>query len=323
MLAAVHTRYGPPGVVHIEDVPVPSVRDDEVLVRVHATTVNRTDCGFRSGAPFFARAFTGLRRPRVTILGNEFAGRVERVGPAVTRFAVGDRVFGYDDAACGAHAQYLSIGETASLARMPETLTFAQAAPATEGSHYALTAIRKADIRAGQRVLVNGATGAIGSAAVQLLASRGVQVTGVCHSTHRDLVRSLGAERVIERDVEDFTQDDHTFDVVFDAVGKSSFGRCRRLLTSRGVFLWTDLGPGGQNPLLALVTPWLPGRSVLFGYPRHDQAMVEELSDLMKSGRFRPVIDRSYPLEDIVDAYRFVETGQKIGNVVIAVDHPD
>jgi NADPH:quinone reductase-like Zn-dependent oxidoreductase len=320
MLAAVHTRYGPPEVVGVREVPLPPVGDDEVLIKVHATTVNRTDCASRGGTPFFARAFTGLSRPRVTILGNEFAGQVERVGSAVTRFAVGDRVFGYDDTACGAHAEYLSIGETASLARIPESLTYAQAAPATEGSHYALTAIRKADIRTGQRVLVNGATGAIGSAAVQLLASRGVQVTGVCDSAHRDLVLSLGADRVIERDVEDFTRDDHTYDVVFDAVGKSSFGRCRRLLTSHGVFLWTDLGPGGQNPFLALVTPWLPGRSVLFGYPRHDQAMVNEFRDLMAAGGFRPVIDRSYPLPEIVDAYRFVETGQKIGNVVITVD---
>jgi NADPH:quinone reductase-like Zn-dependent oxidoreductase len=321
MLAAVHTRYGPPGVVQVMDVPLPNVRDDELLVKVHATTVNRTDCGFRGGTPFFARAFTGLTRPRVTILGNEFAGQVERIGSAVTRFHVGDRVFGYDDTACGAHAQYLSIGETASLARIPAALTYAQAAPATEGSHYALTAIRKAKIRGGQRVLVNGATGAIGSAAVQLLATRGVQVTGVCDSAHRDLVLSLGAERVIARDVEDFTQDDQTYDVVFDAVGKSSFGRCRRLLTPRGVFLWTDLGPGGQNPVLALVTPWLPGRSVLFGYPRHDQAMVEEFEDLMKTGGFRPVVDRIYPLAEIVDAYRFVETGRKIGNVVISVGH--
>jgi NADPH:quinone reductase-like Zn-dependent oxidoreductase len=321
MLAAVHTRYGPPDVVRLMDVPVPSMRDDEVLVKVYASTVNRTDCGFRGGTPFFARAFTGLSRPRVTILGNEFAGEVEAVGLGVTRFAVGDRVFGYDDTACGAHAQYLTISEAASLAQIPANLTFAQAAPATEGAHYALTAIRKARIRGGQRVLVNGATGAIGSAAVQLLATRGVPVTGVCDSAHRDLVLAWGAERVIDRDVEDFTQDLQAYDVVFDAVGKSSFGRCRRLLTPHGVFLWTDLGPGGQNPVLSLVTPWLPGRSVLFGYPRHDQAMVNELKDLMEAGRFRPVIDRRYPLAEIVDAYRFVETGQKIGNVVITVDH--
>ncbi len=318
-----HTRYGPPDVVRVMDVPTPVAKDNEVLVKVHATTVNRTDCGTRSAKPFFMRVVTGLVRPRVTILGNEFAGQVEATGSAVTSFAVGDRVFGYDDTVCGAHAQYLTIREDASLARIPANLTYAQAAPATEGSHYALAYIRKAKISAGQRVLVIGATGAIGSAAVQLLASRGVHVTAVCDTAHIELVQRLGAERVIDRMATDFTQDDQTYDVVFDAVGKSSFGRCRRLLTPHGVYLSTDLGPGGQNPFLALVTPLLPGRSVLSGFPRHDRAMMNEFKDLMESGQFRPVIDRSYPLAEIVEAYRYVETGQKVGNVVITVDQPD
>ena len=189
MRAAVHTRYGPPDVVRVMEVPTPAVEDHDVLVKVHATTVNRTDCAFRAGTPRFTRVLTGLPRPRVTVLGNEFAGQVEEVGPAVTHFAVGDRVFGYDDTACGAHAEYLAIAEDASLALIPPALTYTQAAPATEGSHYAFTAIRKARIVPGQRVLVNGATGAIGSAAVQLLASRGIQVTGVCDGAHRELVR--------------------------------------------------------------------------------------------------------------------------------------
>ena len=320
MKAAVHTRYGPPDVVRVVDVPTPAPRENEVLVKVQATTVNRTDCGFRGAKPFFARAFTGLVRPRVTILGNEFAGQVQAIGSSVTSFAVGDRVFGYDDTVCGAHAQYLTIREDASLARIPGSLTYGEAAPATEGSHYALAAIEKAKIRNGQSVLVNGGTGAIGSAAIQLLASRGVHVTAVCDTTHLDLVRRLGAERVIDRTVEDFTQDAQTYDVVFDAVGKSSFGRCRRLLEPRGVYLSTDLGPGAQNPFLALVTPVLPGKSVLFGFPRHNQAMMNYFRDLMESGLFRPVIDRSYPLDEIVAAYRYVETGQKVGNVVIVVE---
>lgn len=323
MKAAVHTRYGPPDVARVVDVPAPTAKDDEVLVKVHATTVNRTDCGFRGARPFFVRLFTGLVRPRVRILGNEFAGQVEALGAAVTSFAVGDRVFGYNDTAFGAHAQYLTIREDASLARIPANMTYTQAAPATEGSHYALGNIRKAKIRAGQRVLVNGATGAIGSAAVQLLASRGVHVTAVCDTAHLELVCSLGAERVIDRTVEDFTQDGQTYDAVFDAVGKSSFGRCRRLLEPRGVYMATDLGTGGQNPFLALVTPLLPGKSVLFALPRHDQAMMNDFKDLMESGLFRPVIDRSYPLEEIVEAYRYVETGQKVGNVVITVEHGD
>ena len=320
MKAAVHTRYGPPEVVRVVDVPTPVAKDNEVLVRVRATTVNRTDCGFRGAKPFFIRAFTGLLRPRVTILGNEFAGDVDAIGPAVTSFAVGDRVFGYDDSRWGAHAQYLTIREDASLALIPANLTYSQAAPATEGSHYALADIRKANIRAGQSVLVNGATGAIGSAAVQLLASDGVHVTAVCDTAHLELVRGLGAERVIDRTAEDFTQDQQRYDVVFDAVGKSSFGRCRRLLKPHGVYMSTDLGPRGQNPFLALVTPLLPGKSVLFPLPRHNQAMMKYFKDLMESGLFRPIVDRSYPLPEIVEASRYVETGQKIGNVVITVE---
>jgi len=323
MKAAVNTEYGPPEVVRVVDVPTPTPKDNEVLVKVHATTVNRTDCGFRAAKPFFVRAFTGLARPRVRILGNEFAGQVEALGPGVMSFAVGDRVFGYDDTACGAHAQYLTIREGASLAQIPANLTYAEAAPATEGSHYALAGIEKTKIRAGQRVLVNGATGAIGSAAVQLLASRGVHVTAVCDTTNLELALRLGAGRVIDHTVEDFTQDVQTYDVVFDAVGKSSFGQCRRLLEPRGVYLSSDLGPGAQNPFLALVSPVLPGKSVLFPFPRHDQAMMNYFKDLLESGLFRPVIDRSYPLGDIVEAYRYVETGQKIGNVVIMVEHGD
>jgi NADPH:quinone reductase-like Zn-dependent oxidoreductase len=319
MKAAVHTRYGPPDVVRVADVPTPAATSDEVLVRVHATTVNRTDCGFRGAKPFFIRAISGPIRPRVTILGNEFAGQVEAVGAGVTTFAVGDRVFGYDDTRLGAHAEYLTIREDASLALIPANLSYEKAAPATEGSHYALANITKAKIRAGQRVLVYGATGAIGSAAVQLLASRRVHVTAVCDTPHVELVQKLGADRVIDRNLQDFTQDDHTYDVVFDAVGKSSFGRCRRLLEPHGIYLSTELGPGGQNPFLALVTPLLPGKSVLFGYPRHDQAMINDLKTLMETGQFRPVIDRAYPLEQIVEAYRYVESGQKVGSVVITV----
>ena len=323
MKAAVYTRYGPPEVVRVVDVPTPVPGDDEVLVRIRATTVNRTDCGFRRPSPWFIRPVSGMVRPRNTILGNEFAGEVEAVGPAVTTFAVGDRVFGYDDGRWGAHAEYRTVRENASLARIPANLSYEQVAPATEGSHYALANITKANIRAGQRVLVNGATGAIGSAAVQLLAARGVHVTAVCGPAHLELVRGLGAERVIDRTAADFTADDQTYDAVFDAVGKSSFGRCRRLLTPRGVYLSTDLGPRGQNPFLALITPVLPGRSVLFGFPRHDQAMMNDLKDLMERGQFRPVVDRTYPLTEIVAAYRYVETGEKIGSVVITVGPGD
>lgn len=319
MKAAVHTRYGPPDVVRITEIDKPAVGDNDVLVKIYATTVNRTDCGFRSGRPFIVRFFTGFPGPRAGVLGNEFAGVVAAVGSGVTSFNVGDRVFGYNDTTFGAHAEYLSIPERGSLALIPPNLSYEQAAPITEGSHYALAFIRHSRIQDGQDALVNGASGGIGSAAVQLLKSLGANVTAVCDTEHLELVRSLGANRVIDFSIEDFTQDMHTYDVVLDTVGKSTFGRCRRLLKPRGVYLSSELGPLGQNPVLALVTPPFRGRKVMFPFPRHDQEMAEYLRGLVESGQFRPLIDRRYQLDQIVEAYEYVETGQKIGNVVITV----
>ncbi|GHE36304.1 NAD(P)-dependent alcohol dehydrogenase [Streptomyces capitiformicae] len=325
MKAAVHYRYGPPDVIRIAEVDKPSVGDRDVLVRVMATTVNRTDCAYRAARPFFVRPATGLARPRRTVLGTEYAGVVDAVGGGVTSFTVGDRVFGYNEDAFGfgAHAEYLSVPADGAIATMPTNVTFEEAAPGTEGSHYALAFIRKADIRAGQDVLVHGATGAIGSAAVQLLKHHGATVTAVCGTPHLELVKSLGADRVVDHTAQDFTEDEQRYDAVFDAVGKSTFGRCKRLLKPGGVYLSSDLGPGWQNLLLPLVTPLFRGRKVKFPFPKQDQEMVRYLRDLIEAGEFRPVIDRRYPLDEIVDAHRYVETGQKIGNVVITVRPPD
>jgi NADPH:quinone reductase-like Zn-dependent oxidoreductase len=320
MKAAVHTRYGPPEVVRVAEVEKPAAKGNEVLVRVHATTVNRTDCGLRAAKPFIVRFFTGLSRPRVTVLGNEFAGQVEAVGPGVTSFKVGDRVFGYNGSSFGAHAEYMVMPEDGLLATMPASLTYEEAAPSTEGSHYALSLIRNAKIQKGQDVLVNGTTGAIGSAAVQLLKHLGATVTAVCDSERLELVKDLGADRVIDYTAEDFTKDDQRYDVVLDAVGKSSFGRCKRLLKPGGIYLSTDLGPLSQNPILALVTPLFGGKKVMFPIPKDEPEMVRYFKALIESGAFRPLIDRRYRLDDIVEAYRYVETGQKIGNVVISVE---
>jgi NADPH:quinone reductase-like Zn-dependent oxidoreductase len=317
MRAAVHTRYGPPDVVRVAEVEQPAAEDDEVLVRVHATTVNQTDCGFRAAKPFIVRFVAGLSRPRVTVLGNEFAGEVAAVGRSVTSFAVGDRVFGYNEGSFGAHAEYMTIREDGWIATMPAGLTYEEAAPSTEGSHYALSGIRTAKVRRGQDVLVYGATGAIGSAAVQLLEHLGAKVTAVCATEHLELVKGLGADRVVDYTAEDFTNDRQTYDVVLDAVGKSSFGRCRRLLKPGGTYLSSDLGPLSQNPLLALVTPLFRGKRVMFPIPKQDPEMLRYLKGLIESGAFTPVVDRQYPLDQIVEAYRYVETGQKIGNVVI------
>ncbi len=306
--------------VRISEVDKPAAKDNEVLVKVHATTVNRTDSGLRAAKPFINRFFTGLSRPRVTVLGNEFAGEVEAVGSGVTSFEVGDRVFGYNGSRFGAHAEYVAMPEDGSLATMPANVTYEETAPSTEGSHYALSLIRKAKIRSGQDVLVNGATGAIGSAAVQLLKRLGAEVTAVCDTEHVELVRGLGADRVIDYTAEDFTKDEQTYDVVLDAVGKSSFGRCKRLLKPGGIYLSSDLGPLSQNPILALITPLVGGKRVMFPIPRDDQEMVRYFKELIESGAFKPLIDRRYPLDQIVEAYKFVETGQKIGNVVISVE---
>jgi NADPH:quinone reductase-like Zn-dependent oxidoreductase len=259
-----------------------------------------------------------LVRPRARILGNEFAGVVESIGETVTRFSVGDRVFGYSRR-FGAHAELLVVPQEGLIAAVPAGLSFRDVAAGTEGAHYALSIIWKAGIRGGQDVLVNGATGGIGSAAVQLLADLGARVTAVCGAEHVDLVSGLGADRVIDRDAVDFTHDEHRYDAVFDAVGKSSFGRCRRLLKPRGLYLTTDLGPWSQNVVLPVVTRLGRGRRVLLPLPIENREVIEYLHDRIASGRFRPVVDRDYPLEHIVDAYRYVETGQKVGNVIITV----
>jgi NADPH:quinone reductase-like Zn-dependent oxidoreductase len=323
MRAVVRDRYGPPEVVRVVEVEKPALKDRDVLVRVHATTVNRTDCGLRAAKPWIYRLFLGLRRPRRTVLGTEFAGEVEAVGDGVTAFKVGDRVFGFSGTAFGAHAEYLALPDDESmLATIPEGLTFEEAAPGSEGSHYALSSIRAAKVRRGRDVLVYGATGAIGSAAVQLLKQLGATVTAVCATDQLDLVKGLGADRVIDYTAEDFTRDGHSYDVVLDAVGKSSFGRCKRLLKPRGVYLSSDLGPLSQNPLLALVTRLGRGRRVRFPVPRSDPGVMAHLKELIESGAFRPVVDRRYPLDQIVEAYRYVGSGRKVGNVVITVHPP-
>jgi NADPH:quinone reductase-like Zn-dependent oxidoreductase len=320
MKAAVRTRYGPPEVVSIAEVPPPVAGPGEVLVRVRAATVNRTDCGFRAAEPWIVRFFSGITKPKATILGCEFAGEITEVGEGVSSFAVGDRVFGFSEDRFGAHAEYLSFPADGPIATVAADLSFDQVAPSTEGSHYALSAITKVGIGSGQDVLLNGGTGAIGSAAIQLLKDLGANITAVADTEHLELVRGLGAGWVIDRDVEDFAQDDHAYDVVFDAVGKSSFGRCKRLLKPKGIYLSSDLGPLSMNPVLALITSSFGGRRIRFPIPpKHTKQEVERIRSMIEAGTFLPVVDRRYPLQEIVEAYRYVETGQKIGNVVIDI----
>lgn len=319
MRAAVRTTYGPPEVVSIEDVAEPVPGDGELLVRVRATTVNRTDCGYRGGTPFIIRFLSGLPRPKVAVLGTEFAGEVEAVGAGVSRFQAGDRVAGYCEGTFGAHAEKMTVAERRLIARIPEDRSFEEAAPSTEGSHYALSFLRRAGMKEGDDVLVYGATGAIGSAAVQLAKSMGLRVTAVCRTEHLELVRGLGADRVVDYTVEDWTRDDQRYDLVIDAVGKSSFLRCRRLLKPKGIYTSSDVGRFWHGPLLALLGPLSPGRKLMFVVPHRDPEGIRYLTGLIESGEFTPVIDRMYPLEQIVEAYRHAESGEKIGNIVITV----
>ena len=316
MRAAVYDRYGPPDVLRVADVERPVPAADEVLVRVHASTVTRTDCGFRSAEVFVSRFFTGLHRPKRKILGLEFAGEVEAVGAAATEFDVGDRVFGVG---AGAHAEFVCVRESGALAHMPAGTTFDEAAAVCDGASLALACLRKAGDLKGRSVLVYGASGSVGTAGVQLAKHFGAGVTAVCDTKHVELVRSLGADKVVDYMHEDFTRNGERYDVIFDAVGKESFRRCRRSLKPGGTFVDTDLGFLWQIPVLALLTRWIGDKRVALGITRYAKRDVVLIKELIEAGTYRAVIDRRYPLDEIVEAHSYVETGQKTGNVVLTV----
>jgi NADPH:quinone reductase-like Zn-dependent oxidoreductase len=319
MRAVVCTGYGPPERLEFREVERPTPSAVEVLVRVHATSVNRTDVATLHGTPFLARLATGVRRPRHPILGSEFAGRIEAVGSQVSDPLVGDEVFGFSGATFGAHAEYLVIPADGPVATIPAGLTYDEVASSTEGPHYTLSSIEAADLGAGDEVLVYGATGAIGTAAVQLLGRRGATVTAVCDPNGKDLVASLGADVVIDRSTEDFTRTGARFDAILDAVGQTTLRQCRHLLKPGAPYLSTDLGPGWQNLALIPLTRWIGDHRVLIPFPRDVRRHVLEVRELLASGAFMPVVDRTYPLDDIREAYRYVQSRRKLGTVVVTV----
>src|SRR5713226_7670471 len=318
MRAVVYYRYGAPDVLRLEDVERPVPKGDEVLVKIHATTVNRSDCGLRSAEYFITRFFTGFLRPKWNILGSELAGEVEAVGAAVSKFAVGDYVFGTTGARCGAHAEFICMRESARIAHKPTGMSFEEAAAVCDGAIWALMGLRPAGLRKGQRILIYGASGSIGTAGVQLAKYFEADVTAVCNTKNLELVRSLGADRVIDYTQEDFTKNGETYDVIFDAVGKHSFSRCRDSLKRGGAYVATD---GFQNLILSLWTSRIGDKRVLFPIPPHyTKKNVLFLKGLIEDGKYRAVIDRRYPLEQVVEATRYVETHQKTGNVVLTVN---
>jgi NADPH:quinone reductase-like Zn-dependent oxidoreductase len=317
MRAVVHDRYGPPEVLRLEEVERPVPEDDEVLVKVHATTVTRSDTGLRGANYFFARAFTGLLRPKRKIAGMELAGVVEAVGAAVTEFEVGDEVFGIRG---GANAEYVCVRERGVLAHKPAGMSFEEAAAVCDGALLARSCLLSADLRPGRSIVVYGASGSIGTAAVQLAKYLGADVTAVCNTKNVELVRSLGADEVVDYQREDFTKNGKRYDIVFDSVGKHSFRRCRRSLKPGGMFITTDLGFMWHAPIVSLLTRFVGDKRAKIGIGRYRNEDVLLLKELIESGRFRAVIDRSYPLEDVVEATRYVETEQKTGNVVLTLN---
>ena len=317
MKATWRDRYGGPEVLHINELPKPTPKTGELLIRVHASTVNRTDCGVLTGLPWVFRLFTGVARPRHASTGTDFAGVVEAAGANVTRFKPGDRVLGFYDEGIGSHAEYVAVPESCPMVAIPESIDFIMAAASAEGAHYALNFMNKVPLGPGKRVLVNGATGAIGSAAVQFLVHAGAEVTAVCPTAQVERVRALGPALVVDFQKSDFTQLPGGYDFVFDAVGKSTFGRCRHLLVPKGVYLSSELGPGWQNPFLALLGLVAPGKRVIFPFPVNIQGSLNQIRERLLDGSFKPMVDRTYPLDQAADAFRYVLTGQKIGNVVL------
>jgi len=316
MKAAFRSKYGSPDVLSIKEIDKPIPKDDEVLIRVHAASANRSDYHVLTGLPFVMRFFTGLFKPKLKVTGSDFAGMIEAIGSNVRTFKIGDKVMGFGGGlGIGSHAQYITFSENKRIVSMPGNITYEQAAACLEGTYYAAIGINQLKPTAGQKALVYGATGAIGSAHVQFLKYYGLYVTAVCGSENSELVRSWGADKIIDYKTEDFTKDKEQYDLVFDSVGKSTFLKCKRLLKKNGIYAPSG---GMVNLFWLFVAPLLGRKEVLF--LKDARGNLGFIRDLVEKGNFRPVIDRIYPLEKIAEAFTYVASGQKIGNVIIKID---
>jgi len=320
MKAAIRTRYGNfNDILSVQELAKPIPKDHEILVKVYATTINRTDCAVTSGFPSIIRLFIGLSKPRLPVLGTDFAGIVEAVGKNVSLFKVGDRVFGFDDLGISSQAEYMVISEKKPIATIPQGIDYEQAAASLEGAHYAINFINKVKLSPNQKVLVNGASGAIGSASSQFLKAQGLYVAATCPTHATEQVRSWGVDKVIDYTQEDFTKDPQIYDFVFDAVGKSSFKKCKPLLQPKGVYISSELGENSQNPFLALVTPLFGGKKVIFPIPSNIKTSIHYIKNLLEQGKFKPLIDKTYTLEQIKEAYAYAASGQKLGNIILKI----
>lgn len=317
MKAAVRDIYGGPEVLSIKDVEIPTPATNEVLVKIHFATVNRTDCHVLAGTPFIFRFFIGLFRPKLSITGTDFSGEIVAVGNSVTKFTVGDRVFGLNDEGLPSHAEFMSIHEEANLVKITDHISYAHAAASAEGPHYALNFLNKIKLKKGDKVLVNGATGGIGSAAIQLLKLKGAIVTAVCDTKNLALIKSKGVDRVINYEEEDFTELEEKFHFVLDAVGKSRFKLCKRILTSNGIYVSSELGPRAENLFLSLKGLLSKKKKVVFPIPTKPKDSLIYMAGLLDKHQYEPLIDRIYPIENIREAFKYVAQGMKTGNVLI------
>ena len=317
MRSVFRKTYGQPSDLSVRDLPIPQPEQDEILVRIYAASVSRTDSGVLRGKPFVFRFFAGFPRPRFHATGCDFAGIVEGTGTNVTEFKIGDQVFGFHDTGLGTHAQYATISTRRAIFHIPDSMTFAQAVGCTEGAFYAVNFLNQVTLTADSRVLVIGGTGAIGSAAIQLLAARGIHVDAVCPMQHSEMVMGLGASKIF-----DFTKSDHLiphapYDFVFDAVGKSRFKLCKPILSPTGIYISSELGSHGENLVLPLITKITRGQRVIFPIPKDPRGSLEQVRALAQSGKFQAVLDRTYSIDQIQQAFDYVESGKKIGTVVI------
>jgi NADPH2:quinone reductase len=319
MKAVIWEKYGTPDVLHLQKIAKPTPKDNELLIKVHATSVTAADCIMRKGEPTWGRIILGLTKPRkkYQILGIEIAGEIEAVGKEVKRFKAGEKVFGFMGFNVGAYAEYACLPEKGSLALKPANKTFEESVAAVDGATTALFFLRdKGNIQPGDKVLINGASGSIGTYAVQLARHFGAEVTGVCSSKNMELVKSLGADHVIDYTQEDFTQNRDAYDIIFDTVGKSSFAKCKGALKENGRYLPTT---GLKNNFLHIWTAILGNKKVVSGMSVEKNDALVFLKDLIEADKLQIIIDRRYPLEQIAEAHRYVEKGHKKGNVVITV----
>lgn len=317
MKASIRRNYCSPSKLKIEQIEKPIPKDNEVLIRVYATTVNRTDCANLTAKPFIMRFVLGLFKPRKIIVGTDFAGEVISTGKNVNSINIGDRVFGFNDTGSESQAEYLTTVEE-NIFAIPKNIDFKQAVASLEGAHYAYSFIHKVNIKSGQSIVINGATGGIGSALLQFVRQYDVKIAATCNTKNIELIQTLGADKIFDYTKEDFTEKGGKYNFIFDTVGKSTFGKCKSLLTNKGVYISSELGPYSQNIFYPLFNS-ISSKKVIFPIPYNKRETIPYIISQLERGKFKPVIDREYQLKDISKAYEYVIKGEKTGNVVINV----